>query len=633
MAQSGLLWRWLALGLAGLGSSILLTVGVARLGVQDVASAERAADAAPRSRGTTIVREIGGVLRAPTPVAAGAPSAGASQLRPLRRSGGVAVGPDGVRRASLAGAVPYVDDIATNRVAVLPPAGGLPADDGAESREAFFRIADAAGLGASFQLALDGSDSARQARAAATPTSNGRSSGQPLSIAQPTATPVPAQPAVQQPVVVVTATPPPPARPPDPTPVYITVVVTPTSAPQYVDTSAVRPAVQQAPPPGASGGALASSAIVPMATPTPIPLPTVAVPPTSAAPTATPASFSTATTVPTVASAPQAPEPDAAGARAAVPQRAQQEPSRPAQPAGPAPILSERGTQTPLATATPRTVPAATPTVAPEHQQEAAPAPTPAPRLDEQLTLRALNAVNAARSQAGALPLSRHGALETAAWMHAQYDVANAQRDGNFESAGAPLYVAETPGGRVSRAGVGRLPSMDRVGEVMALGDGDPEHVVNGWLDSVYHRAILLDLLAQYAGYGQHSANGTTSATMDLGGKRDLAATSGWYPASGATGVPIECVCDDHVDANGRPGPFGYPVTLLLGTTRPSGPPTLARLTEGPEDGPVVPADVVDAFGNPTLVPKTALRPNTRYTARFQWNGGPDIRWSFTTAQ
>ena len=68
---------------------------------------------------------------------------------------------------------------------------------------------------------------------------------------------------------------------------------------------------------------------------------------------------------------------------------------------------------------------------------------------------------------------------------------------------------------------------------------------------------------------------------MDLGGKRDVANASGWFPASGATEVPTRCACDDYAEATGKPGPFGYPVTLLLGQVRPRGMPSVARLAEG----------------------------------------------------
>jgi hypothetical protein len=254
------------------------------------------------------------------------------------------------------------------------------------------------------------------------------------------------------------------------------------------------------------------------------------------------------------------------------------------------------------------------------------------PSVLEKLAARALLAVNAARAQAGALPLSRNAAMDTVSALHAQYDLATGQTEGNFQTRGSPLFVGETPGARVARAAGSRAAGLERVAEVMALGETEPERSVQGWLDSVYHRVLLLDLAAQYAGFGQQTVGPATTAVLDLGGKRDVANASGWFPASGATEVPTRCVCDDYAEATGKPGPFGYPVTLLLGPVRPRGMPTLARLSEGTEDGPGVVAELVDAYGNPTLLPQAPLKPGTTYVVRLAWANGPSVSWAFTTA-
>ena len=177
-----------------------------------------------------------------------------------------------------------------------------------------------------------------------------------------------------------------------------------------------------------------------------------------------------------------------------------------------------------------------------------------------------------------------------------------------------------------------RSPAVDRIAEVMALGEVEPERAVQGWLDSVYHRVLLLDLAAQYAGYGQRTAGTATTSVMDLGGKRDVANASGWFPASGATEVPTRCACDDYAEATGKPGPFGYPVTLLLGQVRPQGMPAIAQVTEGSETGPGVAAELIDAYGNPTLLPNAPLKPGTKYVVRLAWANGPTVTWAFTTA-
>jgi hypothetical protein len=210
--------------------------------------------------------------------------------------------------------------------------------------------------------------------------------------------------------------------------------------------------------------------------------------------------------------------------------------------------------------------------------------------------------------------------------------VATGQAEGNFQTRGSLLFVGETPAARAARAAGSRSPAVERVAEVMALGEVEPERAVQGWLDSVYHRVLILDLAAQYGGFGQQTAGSSTTAVLDLGGRRDVANASGWFPSSGATEVPTRCICDDYAEATGKPGPFGYPVTLLLGQVKPRGLPTLARLSEGTEDGPGVAAELVDAYGNPTLLPNAPLKPATRYVVRLSWTNGPSVSWAFTTA-
>jgi uncharacterized protein YkwD len=254
------------------------------------------------------------------------------------------------------------------------------------------------------------------------------------------------------------------------------------------------------------------------------------------------------------------------------------------------------------------------------------------PTALEKVATRALVAVNTVRAQAGALPLGRNPALDTASALHARYDVSTGQIEGNFQSPGTPLFVGETPAARVARAAGGRAAGLDRIGEVMALGEPEPERVVQGWIDSVYHRIPVLDLTAQSGGYGQHTAGSATTSVLDVSGRREVANASGWFPASNATEVPTLCVCDDYAEATGKSGPFGYPITLLLGQVRPQGLPSTARLLEGSEAGAQVPADLVDAFGNPTLVPASPLKPSTRYVVQMAWNNGPSVTWAFITA-
>ncbi|MCC7105444.1 MAG: hypothetical protein IT307_09905 [Chloroflexi bacterium] len=301
-----------------------------------------------------------------------------------------------------------------------------------------------------------------------------------------------------------------------------------------------------------------------------------------------------------------------------------------ARSAEPAPILAER-TRPVLQPPAPRAASAQPQDVAPPASTVTA-VPSKEPTTTEQFAARALAAANGARARAGALPLLRHSALDTSAGAHAQYASASNDSNLNGEMPGSDLFTGETPAIRVTRANTGRPPALSRVGEVMSLGEPDPERIVAGWLASVYHRAVLLDLAAQFGGFGRRSDDASANAVLDLAGRRDLSSAVGRYPGDGQSGVPIGCVCDDYAVASDRTGPFGFPVTLLLGGATPGGQ-LSARLYENNGADVEVPVDLVDAFGQPTIVPRAPLKPNTRYTARFQWSGGPDLRWSFTTAQ
>ena len=217
--------RWLILGTLGVVSSLLLTVGVALLSNRGVASASASPTEQPRQtqNRVTLVREIGGVTRAATPVlevtaarpdasnasTALAPGVATTALRQLRRVGRAIVTPDGVRRLALGGALPLVDGAATQTTAEGSPspdahsiafadspseAGGTLDGDG---NGLFLRAIDLGGAGTSTSMSLA---TRGDVVALASPTA-----GDPL----PTATTVPPT-AVPPTAVPPTATPVPP---------------------------------------------------------------------------------------------------------------------------------------------------------------------------------------------------------------------------------------------------------------------------------------------------------------------------------------------------------------------------------------------------------------------------------------
>ncbi|MGE3273117.1 MAG: CAP domain-containing protein [Chloroflexota bacterium] len=658
--------RWVVLGALGIFSSLLLTVAVALLSTRGVASADVPPPTpAARSR-VTLVREIGGVPRSPTPgtgVTASAPAVpgavassaepaadqgiASTALRQLRRVGRAIVTADGVRHLALGGAVPFADGNSVTAFLFSDDSSevALGQDEpvGALLKTAGNGLAEVVALASPAAVTPTSIISVRPVSTDSTPTAAPATA----TLVPATATPAPATatpvPATATPIPATATSVPPTAVPATATPVVVTATPEPATQTPIIVTATPEPTRRPTRTPTPEEGqviivtATPWTSIIPniaapvppvnipwLSQPTNTPLPTATpfIPPT-AAPTNTPIPTATQYTVHDPRSAPAAAAP----------------PRREAAPAADAtaPILAEAGTRTPATPVPPRGTPQpgqpanGQPANGQQPAQNAA-APSHDPSVMEKLAARALIAVNAARAQAGALPLARNAALDVSSGLHAQYDLATGQVEGNFQTRGTPHFVGETPAARAARAAAGsRSPAVGRVAEVMALGETEPERVVQGWLDSVFHRALILDLAAQYAGYGQSTSANSTTAVLDLGGRRDVANASGWFPAAGATEVPTQCACDDYAETVGKPGPFGYPATLLLGQQRPQGMPSIATLSEGSEDGPGVPAELVDAYGNPTLLPQAPLKPGTKYVVRMAWTNGPNVSWSFTT--
>lgn len=631
MVDSPLPLRWLVLGTLGLLLCLLAALATGLLVLQGSAGGQRTVEPPPRSGGLTLVRELGGQPRAGPTTGPGGPAAAPvaappGPLRPPRQAGLATLTEQGARRMPLAGAVAFVDEPA--------PAAALPADHPAF----FFSLARPEPLLANGPFAFG-------AALAAGPLLAPKQPGVAAADARPSLVVdiSDARVTVNEEVAIrleavddngissiwwwaedtadealkETRS----YRCNGVSPCRRTWTVRPASPGRVVIRARARDTADQTVETQQVFRVVAEPTATPVRTPTPLPTAT-SVPAVASPPTPIP----TATVVDLTVRAPAVADLTVRAPVFVAPTATPTAPPAPTRPTEPAPILSERAPRpaAPRAPAQPADPPRAeaTPTAAAPRE----------PSKAEQLGLRALAAINGARAQAGALPLARHPALELAATAHAEYVVANGAPDANFEVPGTPLFRGETPAARVARANLGRPPSVARVGEAMGLGEAEPERVVDQWLDSVYHRVLVLDLQAQFGGYGQHRDDRSISAVLDLGGKRDTGPAVGRYPGDGHTEVPARCACDDHAVASGKPGPFGYPVTLLLGTSRPGGPPVVARLVEGNPDGPEVAVDLVDAFGNPTLVPRAPLKPGTRYVVRFQWPGGPDLRWSFTTA-
>ena len=75
--------RWLVLGVVSLTTTVLMTLGIAAIGMRSTVSADRASTTSagqPKSSGVLLVREYGGVPRSPTPTLGTAPTVQQEQL-------------------------------------------------------------------------------------------------------------------------------------------------------------------------------------------------------------------------------------------------------------------------------------------------------------------------------------------------------------------------------------------------------------------------------------------------------------------------------------------------------------------------------------------------------------------------
>jgi hypothetical protein len=112
MADELLPGRWLVLGAASLGTSLLLAGGVAAFSMRGVASADRVIERpTPRPTGVTMVREIGGQPRPPTPTVGVAVAENNPSSEPAR-----AAAPAGGRETAV-----------NQQQAAPPPATPIPA--------------------------------------------------------------------------------------------------------------------------------------------------------------------------------------------------------------------------------------------------------------------------------------------------------------------------------------------------------------------------------------------------------------------------------------------------------------------------------------------------------------------------
>ncbi|MEV6962099.1 CAP domain-containing protein [Streptomyces sp. NPDC051207] len=147
------------------------------------------------------------------------------------------------------------------------------------------------------------------------------------------------------------------------------------------------------------------------------------------------------------------------------------------------------------ASASPRPVPAG------DSARPAPPGPSrtaePAARAASSVAQRIAELVNAERARRGCGPVRHDDVLRTAARRHAvDMDARNYFGHTNPDGAG--------PGERINAAGY----EWRTYGENLARGPETPGEVMEAWMDSPEHRAIILDCAFQEMGVGVHDGAG-----------------------------------------------------------------------------------------------------------------------------
>lgn len=255
---------------------------------------------------------------------------------------------------------------------------------------------------------------------------------------------------------------------------------------------------------------------------------------------------------------------------------------------------------------------------------------------------RALERVNQYRAEAGMPLLVYSEALGAAAKAHAQYLVANPgqrARDPHHEAEGTPLYFGTSPGDR------SHYYAFDAgVAEVINFAQR-AEEVVDGWMETLYHRIPLVHPGSASAGYGLAGGRDGMVNVMEVGTTNDSSGLSAW-PYPGQIGVPTEwdgAETPDPFDLYpGVARPVGYTITLTFGgavrgltlgtatLTGPSGALAVLRYHPGND------SRLKDTVA---MIPAAPLAPGVTYSVVFtgtvDTGQGPqpyEGRWSFTTA-
>lgn len=242
------------------------------------------------------------------------------------------------------------------------------------------------------------------------------------------------------------------------------------------------------------------------------------------------------------------------------------------------------------------------------------------------------DAISRVRAMVGLPAVDCATPLATAAGAHASYLAQNGEF-GHTESKGRPGFTGASVGDRVGAAKFDGETDGEVLSSQVGAASIDSEF---GYLNSVYHRAMLLRIETTTYGYGSSSAG----SVIDLGRPDDAhqQAQRVVWPPDGATNVPTT-----FHSASETPNPVaplqvaGSPISLVTGHALVA----VVGVLMGPE-GPVD-AVLITSKNDPAklvrtseahLVPKQPLAPNTTYVAHFGFldaSQAVTLKTTFTT--
>lgn len=252
--------------------------------------------------------------------------------------------------------------------------------------------------------------------------------------------------------------------------------------------------------------------------------------------------------------------------------------------------------------------------------------------------LEGLNFLNEVRVRAGVPPVKLNAAITKAAIAHAEFYNANeADLPGlgaHSEIAGRPGYTGKSALERMMAAGWVSGYRGYSYGEVMHFGQTSTIAAIQGWLDTAYHRAIILDPAFTEIGIGL--VQGT--AVLDTGGpgmSQQAQVGITVYPYDQQSGVPVGFYGGEVPDPLMQFA-VKYSGYIISANTDKDMTSHTAVITD--ETGTEVPYYEEVKGDDLYLFPKPILKGNHKYTVslKYQVEGAADTLskvWSFTTGK